>query len=43
MLPPNVDKFSEDLASRPVITILDFLSRYDQITLDKRYRDFIAF
>jgi hypothetical protein len=42
MLPPNVDEFSEHVAGRPVCTLLDFLSGYDQITLHPASRDLTA-
>jgi transposase InsO family protein len=42
MLPPNADEFAEDLAGRPMSTLLDFLSGYDQITLHKNSRDMTA-
>jgi hypothetical protein len=42
MLPPNTDEFAEDLARRPMSTLLDFLLGYDQITLHKNSRDITA-
>jgi hypothetical protein len=42
ILPPNVDEFLEHIAGRPVCILLDFLSRYDQITLYLASRDLTA-
>jgi hypothetical protein len=42
MLPPNVDEFAKDLTRRPMLTLLDFLLGYDQITLHKNSRDITA-
>lgn len=42
MLPLNVNEFSEHVAGRPVCTLLDFLSGYDQITLHPASRDITA-
>jgi hypothetical protein len=42
MLPPNVNEFSEHIAGRPICTLLDFLSSYDQITLHLASRDITA-
>jgi hypothetical protein len=42
ILPPNTDEFAKDLARRPILTLLDFLLGYDQITLYKNSRDITA-
>ena len=42
MLLLNADEFAEDLIGRPIISLLDFLSSYNQITLYKNSRDMIA-
>ena len=38
----NTDEFVEDLIGRPIISLLDFLSSYNQITLYKNSRDMTA-
>jgi len=42
MLPPSADDFAEDVSGRPMCTLLDFLSGYDQIALHPLSRDLTA-
>ena len=42
-LPPMVDKFSEEFARYPLISLLDLFSGYDQHSLAPESRDMIAF
>lgn len=38
-IPPRADKFSEDYGMCKILSVIDFLSGYDQIPLDRRSRD----
>ena len=42
-MPPSVDEFSEDFAGYPIVTAVDYYSGYNQITLDRKSRDYTAF
>jgi hypothetical protein len=42
-LPPNTDDFSEQYAGCKILTIMDFFSGYDHVTLSKKSRDMTAF
>ena len=42
-LPLNVDEFSEEFVKCAVASLIDFFSRYDQLTLDPKCRDMTAF
>lgn len=42
-LPPGADEFSEDFAMCKMLSLLDFFSGYDQITLAKESRDMTTF
>ena len=42
-MPPFIDEFSEDFAGYPIVTAADYYSGYNQITLDKRSRDYMEF
>ena len=33
IIPPNINKFAEDVASYPLILLVDILFRYNEITL----------
>ena len=42
-IPPSIDEFSEDFVGYPIITAIHYYSGYNQITLDKRSRDYTVF
>jgi len=42
-MPPSVDEFSEDFAGYPITSVVDYLSGYFQIPLDRESRDLTAF
>ena len=42
-LPPSADKFSEEFAGCTILSLIDFFSGYDQVKLDKEFRDLTAF
>lgn len=42
-LPPSADEFSEDFTGYPVVSLLDFFSGYDQVSLHPESRDLTAF
>ncbi len=41
--PPSVDEFSEKFVGYIIVFLIDFFSGYDQIELDEKSRDLIAF
>lgn len=43
LLPPGADEFSEDFAMCKILTIVDFFSGYDQVTLAEKSRDITTF
>jgi hypothetical protein len=42
LIPPNVDEFAEDVAGRPLVSLVDIFSGYDNITLHEESRDMTA-
>lgn len=42
-LPPNVEEFAEGFAGYPAVTVVDFFMGYEQVELDERSRDLMAF
>ena len=42
-LSPSSDKFSEEFAGCFISSLIDFFSGYDQVELDKEFRDLTAF
>ena len=42
LIPPNVDEFAEDVAGRSLVSLVDFFSGYDNITLHEGSRDLTA-
>jgi hypothetical protein len=42
-LPLSVDKFSEKFAGCQLVLLVDFFSGYNQVSLDKKSRDFTVF
>jgi len=43
VMPPSVDEFSEDFTSYPITYVIDYYSGYNQISLDRASRDYMAF
>ncbi|KAK6215417.1 putative gag-pol poly protein [Colletotrichum tabaci] len=41
--PPSADEFSEEFATDQLVSLLDFFSGYDQISLDEKSRDLTTF
>ena len=41
-LPPVADEFSEEFAGLQIASYVDFMSGYDQVTVDEKYRDMSA-
>jgi hypothetical protein len=41
--PPNPNELAEEFASCYIMSLLDFFSGYDQVSLDVRSRDITAF
>ena len=39
----QINAFVEEFANMPIISLIDFFSKYDQLFFDKRNRNFIAF
>jgi len=42
LIPPNVDEFAEDIAGRPLVSLVDIFSGYDNISSHPESRDMTA-
>ena len=42
MIPPNIDEFAEDMAGRPLISLIGLFSGYDNVPLSPESRDMTA-
>ena len=42
LIPLNVDKFTEDVAGRPLVLLIDVFSSYDNVTLHPESRNMTA-
>ena len=40
---PNINKFSEEFIKYIIVFLINFFSKYNQLTLDFKYQDIIVF